>query len=132
MVGGAGADTLTGGAGADTFSDTMFNAYHDTITDFSAGDRIVFTDAVLSTFTFNISGSTLNYNGFSLNLGSAPSGTLVASAAPGGGVQLTLGAATNPVTHIVDNDFNGDGRSDILWRSDGGSVTDWLGTATGG
>lgn len=29
-------------------------------------------------------------------------------------------------------DFNGDHRSDILWRSDTGTVTDWLGTATGG
>jgi hypothetical protein len=29
-------------------------------------------------------------------------------------------------------DFNGDGRTDILWRSDSGQVTDWLGTPTGG
>ena len=31
------------------------------------------------------------------------------------------------------NDYNGDGRSDILWRKDGsGQVMNWLGTASGG
>jgi FG-GAP-like repeat len=29
-------------------------------------------------------------------------------------------------------DFNGDGRSDILWRNDDGTVTDWVGDANGG
>ena len=29
-------------------------------------------------------------------------------------------------------DFNGDGRSDVLWRNDDGRVTNWLGTANGG
>ena len=29
-------------------------------------------------------------------------------------------------------DFNGDGRDDILWRNTNGTVSDWLGTATGG
>jgi hypothetical protein len=34
--------------------------------------------------------------------------------------------------HIANvGDFNGDGRTDILWRSDGGQVSDWLGTASG-
>ena len=28
-------------------------------------------------------------------------------------------------------DFNGDGRDDILWRNDNGTVTDWLGQADG-
>jgi hypothetical protein len=28
-------------------------------------------------------------------------------------------------------DFNGDGRDDILWRSDNGVITDWLGQADG-
>jgi hypothetical protein len=28
-------------------------------------------------------------------------------------------------------DFNGDGRDDILWRSDQGSISDWLGAANG-
>ena len=29
-------------------------------------------------------------------------------------------------------DINGDGRDDIVWRSDAGHVSNWLGTATGG
>jgi hypothetical protein len=29
-------------------------------------------------------------------------------------------------------DFNGDGRSDILWRNDNGDTTDWLGATNGG
>jgi hypothetical protein len=29
-------------------------------------------------------------------------------------------------------DFNGDGKSDVLWRADDGTVTDWLGLANGG
>jgi hypothetical protein len=35
--------------------------------------------------------------------------------------------------HIVGTgDFNGDGRSDILWRNDNGDLTNWLGQANGG
>jgi hypothetical protein len=33
---------------------------------------------------------------------------------------------------IGTGDFNGDGKSDILWRSDSGTITDWLGQADGG
>ena len=137
LTGGAGTDSLTGGAGNDTFSDTMFNLYDDTITDFSAGDKIVFTDASLSTFTFNLSGNTLTYNGFSLHLGSVPSGGLVASAAPGGGVMLMSNApAPQPASTVQDvithfTDFNGDHRSDILWTNNNGMFTDWLGQADG-
>jgi hypothetical protein len=29
-------------------------------------------------------------------------------------------------------DFNGDNRDDILWRSEAGELSDWLGTANGG
>ena len=35
--------------------------------------------------------------------------------------------------HVVGTgDFNGDGRSDILWQSQTGFISNWLGTATGG
>jgi hypothetical protein len=34
--------------------------------------------------------------------------------------------------HVADvGDYNGDGRDDILWRSDSGQLSDWLGTASG-
>lgn len=132
LTGGAQADTLTGGAGNDTFQDTIAGLNGDTITDFSPGDKIVITDANLSTFTFNVIGNTLTYNGFTIHLGSAPAGTITASVGPGGtGVQLSMGAA-NAIHFDVQNDFNGDGRSDILWRSDTGVLTDWLSTTSGG
>jgi Ca2+-binding RTX toxin-like protein len=126
LTGGAGADTLTGGAGSDVFKDTAANMSGDTITDFGIGDRIVITDANIAGFSFILSGHTLTYTGGSLTLGSVPSGTIVASAAAGGGVQLMV------MQHDPANDFNGDGKSDILWRDDGGVITDWLGTANGG
>jgi Ca2+-binding RTX toxin-like protein len=35
--------------------------------------------------------------------------------------------------HVADTgDYNGDGRSDILWRNDNGGLTTWLGRADGG
>jgi hypothetical protein len=50
--------------------------------------------------------------------------------------------ANDPVALIYDiptswkvagtGDFNGDGRSDILWRNDSGALTNWLGQANGG
>ncbi|GAA4742149.1 hypothetical protein GCM10023264_04090 [Sphingomonas daechungensis] len=124
----AGADTLTGGSGSDMFRDTISDHNGDTITDFSLGDAIVFTDAVLASFTFNLTGNTLTYSGGSMTL-SGFSGTIVATAAAGGGVQLTIQQA---IVQDARNDFNGDGRSDILWRHDDGRITDWLGTANGG
>jgi hypothetical protein len=129
LSGRSGTDTLTGGGGNDTFQDTRARLSGDTITDFSVGDRIVFTDATLATFTFNLTGSTLTYSGGSLTLSGPVSGTIIASAAPGGGVQLTIQQA---ITNDVRNDFNGDGRSDVLWRHDNGSFTTWLAQANGG
>jgi hypothetical protein len=126
LDGGTGADTLTGGAGKDTLKDTAAGLSGDTITDFSAGDKIVISDANLAAFSFSLSGNTLTFTGGSLTLSSVPSGTIVASAAAGGGVQLIV------AQHDPANDFNGDGRSDILWRDDGGVITDWLGQANGG
>ncbi|MCA1652600.1 MAG: FG-GAP-like repeat-containing protein, partial [Sphingomonadales bacterium] len=125
LTGGGGADTLTGGAGNDSFRDSAAGHSGDTITDFARGDHLIVTDASLAGFTFSLSGTTLNYTGGSLTLANAPTGTLVATAAAGGGVDLHF---TSPAT----NDFNGDGRSDILWREDAGALSDWLGTAVGG
>ena len=33
---------------------------------------------------------------------------------------------------MPSSDFNGDGRDDILWRSTGGNLTDWLAQPNGG
>ena len=126
LTGGAGADTLSGGNGSDTFRDTAAGLNGDTITDFRTGDRIVITDANANGFSFNVSGNTLIYSGGTLTFGSALTGPLVAHAAASGGIEIVLNA------HDPDNDFNGDGRSDILWRNDNGALTDWLGTTSGG
>ena len=138
ITGGSGIDTLTGGAGNDTFQDTLAGLNGDTITDFSQGDKIVISNASLSGFTFNVSGTTLTINGSTVvHLGTAPSG-LVAGAASGGGVQLMFGSAPiqptarpfNAMTFVA-GDFNGDGRSDVLWANDNGLVADWHGQADG-
>ena len=42
-------------------------------------------------------------------------------------------AARVPLSWSVEavGDYNGDGKDDILWRSDTGRTTDWLGTGAG-
>jgi len=109
-----GFDTLTGGTGADTFRDTATGLNGDTITDLEAIDKIVITDANLATFTYSFSGSTLTYSGGSLTLGVPVSGTFVASAASGGGVQLQL--ASNPgIIGTPNNDtLNGKAGNDRI------------------
>ncbi len=97
--------TLTGGADGDTFRGQAAGLNGDTITDLAAGDRIVITDAGAG-FTFSQSGNTLTFTGGSITL-TGFSGQLVASAAAGGGVQLTVVGA--PINDVRD-DFNGDGR----------------------
>jgi Ca2+-binding RTX toxin-like protein len=125
LTGGAGADVLTGGAGNDDFRDTAAGLNGDTIADFAVGDRILITDASLAGFTFSLSGNTLSFTGGSLTLANLPAGPIVASAAPGGGVQLAI----RP--HDPRGDFNGDNRSDILWRDTSGELTNWLANANG-
>ena len=126
LTGGGGNDSLTGGAGINSFRDSAAGHGGDTITDLATKDHLIFTDASLANFTFSLSGTTLNYSGGSLTLANAPTGHFVASAVTGGGVDLHL------VANTVVQDFNGDGRSDILWRNVDGTVGDWFGTASGG
>ena len=129
LQGGSGIDRLTGGAGNDVFVDSGAGLNGDTITDFAAGDRIVISNASLSGFTYSLSGSTLSFTGGSITLAGFAGGTFFASAAAGGGVQLSL---TQTAAIEARNDFNGDGRSDILWRNENGEFSNWLGTANGG
>jgi serralysin len=127
LGGGVGNDTLTGGAGGDTFLGTRTEMAGDLITDLEGDDRLVFSDASLGDFTFSLSGNVLSFAGGSLTLGSVPVGRLVASAAGSGGVELRLTTAA-----VVRSDFNGDGRSDLLWRDGTGTLTNWLGQPSGG
>jgi len=86
----------------------------------------VLTDATLAGFSFNLSGHTLTYTGGSLTLTNLPLGTITASAAAGGGVQLTVQPNHDPA-----RDFNGDGYSDLMWRDAGGTLSEWLGQPGG-
>jgi hypothetical protein len=133
LTGGAGIDTLTGGAGNDTFRGTKAGLNGDTITDLTVSDKIVIIDASLTGFSFSLSGTTLTYTGGSLRLSAPISGTVTASGAAGGGVQLAISTTTTPTPSAdVRDDFNGDGRSDLIWRHDNGAFTNWLGQASGG
>jgi len=140
VTGGLGRDTLTGGGGADIFSDTAAGHNGDTITDFSASDSLVFTDAVYGNFTYSLTGGTLTYTGGSLIFGSGLSGTLSASAVTGGGVKLSIAAAATSYPSVFNTagsvlvgnfnaangwtsqdqlprhvaDMNGDGNADIV------------------
>ena len=130
ITGGLGQDWLAGGSGNDTFSDTKAGLSGDVLADFTFGDRIIISDAILSNFSFTFTGSTLTYSGGSLSFGSVLNGTLVATAASGGGVQLALQVPPS-VNGNADSDFNGDGRSDVLLQSSTGAVTVWRGQADG-
>ena len=136
IIGGGEDDALWGGAGNDTFLGTMADQNGDTIYDLSRGDRIVISDASIASFSFYVMQSSPGYElGYSnlanhqfgpgdpkIYLGSQPNGRIVASAAPEGGVQLTV------VRDDLPNDFNGDGRSDIILRdANSGWLTNWIG-----
>jgi serralysin len=127
LRGEGGADTLTGGGGSDVFSGTRAGLNGDTITDFSVGDQIFISDAAMGSFSFSLSGNTLTYSGGSLTLSAPVSGPITASAAAGGGINLSIGSSRDAA-----NDFNGDGRSDILFRQSNGAIFDFLGKANGG
>ena len=132
ITGLGGADELNGGGGNDQYVDTLANMSGDRIGAFGIGDHLIFTDANISTFSYSISGNTLTYGVGATTIGSlalsiTDSGYLSATAIAGGGVDLHIEGRIG-----LDGDFNGDGRADALWRSEGGSVTDWLGQASGG
>ena len=127
LIGGAGSDMLAGGSEGDTFRGTVADMSGDTITDFTVGDRIVFTDASLDTFTYSLSGSTLTYSGGSLTL-SGVTGTLVATATPSGDVQLALEPVVRAKLILTESgqDFTIGGNVEIFGTAAGGEVIEVL------
>jgi hypothetical protein len=109
-VGGRGADILTGGGGHDVFQDTAANFQGDTITDFSASDRIWITDASLASFAFSYANSQLSFSTAPggpterMVIALATSGNFIAQADAQGGVDLIFAAspgATGSNPHSV-------------------------------
>lgn len=127
---GAGADTLTGGSGADAFVDTAANLNGDTITDFSPGDRIQITDLPAASANIQIVGNTITYGS------GATAGSITIGNGISGGRYIVRPISTSGVEirfqPDAHNDFNGDGRSDILLRNDSGATFNLLGTSNGG
>jgi peptidase M10/serralysin-like protein/matrixin len=94
--------TLTGGSGNDTFQGTQAGLNQYRIADMQVGDIINFTDANLSTFTFNLTGSTLNYgNNNQITFSNNLVGNLALSTdTVHGGIDLTLVSANPPLTGL--------------------------------
>lgn len=124
LSGNGGADTLTGGTEADFFRDTAAGLNGDTITDLSVGDHIQITDLTTANANLGLTATGITFAGGSLTLNGLGPGRLIISTITGGGVDIRL-------DHTATNDFNGDGISDVLWRSDSGEITDWLGESNG-
>ena len=124
LTGGSGSDTLTGGTGTDVFRDTMAGLNGDRITDLLPGDRIQITDLAIENALIGITGSSITFNGNSLGVDNLGPGRLIVRAIEGGGVEIRLQG-------VAQNDFNGDGLSDILWRQTDGTLTNWLGQVSG-
>ena len=136
LVGGLGADSLSGGLGTDLF------IYR------SAADSGPVTFDRISGFEYGADKIDLiGINVLSISwtrvLNMWDSYEEVTIQTPGGPMVIRvdiLNIATSGISlsdfiyssHDPRNDFNGDGRSDILWRSDTGAFSNWLGTATGG
>lgn len=124
LFGSPGADILQGGAGSDTFRGTAANLSGDTITDFGRSDRIVITDASLSTFSWSMGDNVLCYSGGSVNIAGLRGNVVRISAASEGGVQIVLDPN-------ILADFNGDGRSDAFLQSSTGAIAVWRGQPGG-
>ena len=125
VAGGGGTDNLIGGVGDDSFQGTVSGLNGDTIADLAVGDRIVFTDASLAGFSYSLVGNTLTFTGGSLTLQGTISGQLVASAAAGGGVQLTL--TTKPSATEGNDNLTGTEMADEIDGLGGNDTLSGLG-----
>jgi Ca2+-binding RTX toxin-like protein len=132
LIGGAGHDTLNGGSGSDIFMDTAAGLDGDYLENFQPGDRIIFTDAVLSSFEFrytNVFGAlALAYTGGTLIFAhSSNPGTFEATALSGGGVELRIaGTGGTPWELGSDNRLIGTAGADALYGYGGNDIISGL------
>lgn len=120
LDGGAGHDILAGGDGADTYRGYLATLDGDMIIGLGREDRIHLVGETLATLRFTVNGGQLVFeNGARLLAAHSTSDRIIAvTAVEGYGVDLIL--APRP----VENDFNGDGVSDLAWRG-GATFTTW-------
>ena len=133
LTGGSGHDTLTGGGGHDTFIDRIGSFDGDTIADFTVDDQIIVSSTSFQSFNFSLSGHTLTIGTGSypvlstITLTSVVANAHLVKSEASADFGVTLSWAADTVNHAVRDDLNGDGKSDIMWRNVGGTLTDWLG-----
>jgi len=120
LSGGAGGDTLTGGAGADSFTGLLADMAGDTITDFGRGDSVNITDTAPDALNIQWTADALTVGGMTITLATPPGGRIISRSDGSGGAIITVAART------ANDDFNGDGKSDLLWRHDGGTIGTWM------
>ncbi len=123
LVGGPGNDTLIGGPGDDRFVFAKGDGA-DTIVDFTAGantddkiDLTAFANLSLSDVLTHTTQAGANAvidfgNGDSITLQNVNKNSL--------NIEDFIGLTNKPL-----HDFNGDGKTDILWRDDSGSIATW-------
>jgi len=90
LRGGLGYDSMTGGAGTDMFIGTVADLNGDSIGGLDVGESIVITNANIDNFSFGYDHGSLTFTGGVLGISGDVPGRLVASAAAGGGVQITV------------------------------------------
>ena len=127
----------------DGVSDILWRHDDGTVTDWLGSASGTFTGNWNSFHTALPAGYSVvgigHYNGDGIDdllLRNNSSGGIVEWAGQANGSFAVNSQANNPEPgtfwHVVGTgDFNGDGVSDILWRHDDGTVTDWLGSASG-
>ena len=81
-------------------------------------------DLTIQNAGIGVTGSTITYNGGSVTVDNLGPGRLIIREIQGGGVEIRLQSN-------AENDFNGDGRSDLLLRHTNGWLTEWLGQTNG-
>ena len=107
-----------------TYTGTAASLNGTVITNFAIGDQIDITDETPTAANVHISGNMLDYTGGSITIDNLGPGRYVIREIGTTGTDIRL-------QQDAHNDFNGDGHSDILWRSSTGYITEWLSNPDG-
>jgi len=129
LIGGTGADRFVLGDASSVFYSKNGNSDYAVIADFNRFEGDVIS---LKKLAFNNSSGVRAYGyrlaqvGANTEIRVDNTNELVAVLQNRTGVNLSQGFAFEGTPKRVENDFNGDGQSDILWRNQNGLVHAWL------